>query len=1194
MSTTKSNTAFTKDGSETKHEAVVQEEHVVFHDNVIFNGEEKNQVVSDERRLVRKLDKRILPIVCAMYLFACTLRLVVPFQKSPLNNLGSFILTVLDRTNPGNARLQGLPEDVLHGDRTGTLYDWIFSSVYYKFPQLWRQSFSHLDYGSEWLVSDGEHSTGFNFTGLMLARICLGAFETGFSPGIPLYLSYFYTKREIGLRLAYYQSFAAASGALGGLIAFGIQHARATVASWRLLFIGIPSVLMGVIALFFLPDRPEMTRFFNDTERKIAMDRRNRAISSDNGFVINKSTHIFLSFPSSVGMLSGIDRLAHIWAALKDWRVYIGGVVYFGLNCAVTSISAFLPTIIKTFGVSDAVAQLLTVPPYAVAVVLLILMCYVSDRTQHRGLFLSAASALSAIGFLILLIVRTDKRVRYFAVFCITAGTHAAIGIILAWYAHNLGSETKRATGMPMFMTAGQCGSILGSHIFPSTEGPEYIKGFAVTGALELVSVLGTLILSYSYFSDNRRRDQLHGIPEPEERVDTSELADKISQGKSNTLGDFSLEPASGHGAINVFLRDQPDYCWPVGAHNLGSETKHATSIPLFMTICQYRSILGSQVFPSTEGPLCMRGFAVTRGLEFLTTFRAFVLSISYLIIVDVITSTENRPMRCTDHACLLAYTTRSLTAMSTTESNTGFAKGFETKEVAIIEEEIVAYHDNVVFNCDEKNQEVSDERRLVRKLDRCILPIPVNKLESLIMTVLDRANPGNARLQGLPEDVLHGDRTGTLYDWIFSSYFFSYGLFQIPAVVVSKLFPPRLWLGVAGIGCGICSTLMASLSFCRSTGFSFTGLMVARVFLGAFETGFSPAIPLYLSYFYTKREIGLRFAYYQSFPAASGAFGGLIAFGIQRARTTIASWRLLFIVEASYHFHLMSACIHDLWPEMTRFLSDTERKIAMERRNRATSSDDGFVINKSMHIFYSLASWVGMLSGIDRLAHIWAALKDWRVYIGGVVYFGFNCAVTSTSAFLPTIIKTFGVSDAVAQLLTVPPYAAAVVLLILTCYVSDRTQHRGLFLSATSALGAIGFLILLIVRMDNHVRYFAVFCITAGTYTAVGLILAWYAHNLGSETKRATGMPMIMTAGQCGAILGSHIFPSTEGPEYIKGFAVTGALGIVSVLGTLFLSYSYFLDNRRRNHLHGIPEPEERVDTSELADKAPMFRYMI
>jgi len=91
----------------------------------------------------------------------------------------------------------------------------------------------------------------------MAARIGLGVFEAGFGPGIPLYFcghlivnaprfhripdagmtALFYTKDELGLRLAYWFGFAAVAGAFGGLIAYGVQHVHAAIANWRLLFI---------------------------------------------------------------------------------------------------------------------------------------------------------------------------------------------------------------------------------------------------------------------------------------------------------------------------------------------------------------------------------------------------------------------------------------------------------------------------------------------------------------------------------------------------------------------------------------------------------------------------------------------------------------------------------------------------------------------------------------------------------------------------------------------------------------------------------------------------------------------------------------------------------------------------------------------------------------------------------------------
>ncbi|PIL23422.1 MFS general substrate transporter [Ganoderma sinense ZZ0214-1] len=456
------------------------------------------------------------------------------------------------------------------------------------------------------------------------------------------------------------------------------------------------------------------------------------------------------------------------------------------------------------------------------------------------------------------------------------------------------------------------------------------------------------------------------------------------------------------------------------------------------------------------------------------------------------------------------------------------------------------------------------DERRLVRKLDLRIMPIACIMY---LFAYLDRTNLGNARLQGLPQDVLHGDPTGVLFDWVNSAFFFSYILCQVPATVTSKLFPPRIWLGCAAIGWGLCSVLM-------STAFNFAGLIIARVGLGVFEAGFGPGIPLYMSFFYTKEEMGMRMAYWFGFAAVAGAFGGLIAFGIQHVHAAVANWKLLFIVEGipTVFIGLLSMLILPNRPEETSMFNERERELALERANRGIKADTGRVVNRD---------------------HIFAAFKDWRLYAAGVMYFGANCALASISAFLPTIIKTFGYTNARAQLLTVPPYAVAAVFLCLNSYVSDRLQSRGPFVAGVSALAAVGYVILLAVPENVHARYFATFCIVSGTYTTIGVIIAWFAHNLGSETKKATGIPMYMAIGQCGSVLGSHLYPKTEGPRYVKGFAVTCALEFLAALVAIVLTVSYRLENRRRDKLYGKPVPDATVDTLELADKAPDFRYV-
>jgi MFS family permease len=81
----------------------------------------------------------------------------------------------------------------------------------------------------------------------------------------------------------------------------------------------------------------------------------------------------------------------------------------------------------------------------------------------------------------------------------------------------------------------------------------------------------------------------------------------------------------------------------------------------------------------------------------------------------------------------------------------------------------------------------------------------------------------------------------------------------MVPATVCSKLFPPRIWIALATIGWGLCSTLMVTFFSCffwecildwlsQATAFDFGGLLTARIGLGIFEAGFSAVAVLYLS----------------------------------------------------------------------------------------------------------------------------------------------------------------------------------------------------------------------------------------------------------------------------------------------------------------------------------------------------------
>lgn len=125
-----------------------------------------------------------------------------------------------------------------------------------------------------------------NGTTLAVVRLFLGIFEASFGPGCALYLSFWYLKTELSLRIAAYAGTSALSGVLGGLISYGVGIAEnQQIQPWQTLFIaeGFPTIVVGVITYLYLPGRPELGRhfWFTEEEHRILLARRNRFVKNE-------------------------------------------------------------------------------------------------------------------------------------------------------------------------------------------------------------------------------------------------------------------------------------------------------------------------------------------------------------------------------------------------------------------------------------------------------------------------------------------------------------------------------------------------------------------------------------------------------------------------------------------------------------------------------------------------------------------------------------------------------------------------------------------------------------------------------------------------------------------------------------------------------------------------------------------------
>lgn len=455
-------------------------------------------------------------------------------------------------------------------------------------------------------------------------------------------------------------------------------------------------------------------------------------------------------------------------------------------------------------------------------------------------------------------------------------------------------------------------------------------------------------------------------------------------------------------------------------------------------------------------------------------------------------------------------------------------------------------------------------ERRLMTKVDLRLIPFLVLLY---LLAFLDRINIGNARSFHLIEDL---QLTGVQYNTALTVFFVPYVLFEIPSNILLKRFSPRIWLSLCGLGFGSVTVFM---------GFSqnFAGLVVCRFFLGLFECGMFPGCFYLLGMWYTRAESQKRYTFFFSSTSLAGAFGGLLAGAIGKMDgvNNWHGWRWIFILEGLVTVVVCFIFLFTFptFPEEAKWLREDERAYIKAR----------------------LAADVGHNAADRKVSFrdVLSVLKDYKVILGGFMYFGLIVPAYSYAFFAPAIIGTYNYSAIQTQLYSVPPWVVAFGFGMLMATISDYARHRFLFVVGCMCLSVTGLIILLIEHDRTSVKYAALFLTCAGTYSAMPIIVCWYNMNLGGHHRRAIGVAWQIGFGNIGGIISTYSFVATDAPFYTKGYAISLAFVGISAISCCAYAALVTWDNRQREkHVQTVDLSDH--EKSELGDLNPNFRYML
>ncbi|OMP87165.1 putative transporter [Diplodia seriata] len=455
-------------------------------------------------------------------------------------------------------------------------------------------------------------------------------------------------------------------------------------------------------------------------------------------------------------------------------------------------------------------------------------------------------------------------------------------------------------------------------------------------------------------------------------------------------------------------------------------------------------------------------------------------------------------------------------------------------------------------------------KKAMLRKVDTRVMPMLIILF---LLNILDRNNFTNARLGGLEDDLKLSDHQ---YNTCLMIMYVGYLLFQFPSNVILSNFPrPGVYLSVAAVLWGAISTCMAATR-------NFREALVVRFFLGFAEAPFFPGALLMLSSWYQKDELPFRIAILYAGNTISNCFGGLIAAGVLGGMNDAAgihSWRWLFILEGCFTIFIaiIAGFVLPSYPKDVKWLTEEEREYAIWRLSvEVAGQDDGEDGSKSI--------WDGGLQ----------AIKDPKVYMLILIQFSLNTGMAYTY-FFPSIVKTLGYNKIVTLLLTAPPYALAFFGSLGNSIHAGKTNERAFHVAVPMAISMIGN-ILCITITGTGGRYFAMFLMTFGVYSAFNVTYSWVSATIPRpRSKRAAALAMVNIMGNSTHLFTSYLYPDSDKPRYARAgitLALFCGLGGVS---SIALRYWLRHENKKLDRLEGTVGED-----AENGARRKGFRYVL
>ena len=445
----------------------------------------------DEKRYVRKIDLWIVPLLMTTYFLQS-------YDKGIMSSATQFNLTedlglekIIGYTSSGEA----ITDDTKYSNASMIFYvGYLVGTL----PMTYLSQHFPLSrvIGSAvflWGVTVMCIAACTNYPGIMVARFVLGALESAVAPTFMVLVTFWWTREEQVFRNGLWYSCVGLATTISPMTNYGLGQIHSSLKAWQPMFLilGAITVVWSAALFVLLPDGPFTTRWLNESQKAIALDRLKR---------------------NNAGTLhTGFERKQFV-EALMDYKLWSAFFIIMLTGVPSSALGTFGTLVINSFGFNHKDSLALTCPIGAVTCAAVLLSTYIPRHVRNiRHVFMIISAAISVIGTGICWLDQgASKGVLWAGVFLISVQV-AAGGLAVSTATTNCSGHTKKSTVSAVTFIGYCLGNITGPVLFGDSPGPAYRDGFLGSFICLCIVIVIAIVTAVALAMQNKKRDRETG-----------------------------------------------------------------------------------------------------------------------------------------------------------------------------------------------------------------------------------------------------------------------------------------------------------------------------------------------------------------------------------------------------------------------------------------------------------------------------------------------------------------------------------------------------------------------------------------------------------------------------------------------------------------------------------------------------------